>query len=107
LPKSGQTREGLKAEGLEDLGETGKKKPAGNHDKHHGKSHGDKPKGDRPRGDKSRNDRPRNDRPRTDKPKSDTPKSDAPKPDAAALKAEGARQRRRTRSGTPATPAAE
>ncbi|MDD2817862.1 MAG: DEAD/DEAH box helicase [Candidatus Nanopelagicales bacterium] len=107
LPKSGQTREGLKAEGVEDLGETGKKKPAGNNDKHHGKSHGDKPKGDRPRGDRPRNDKPRTDRPRNDKQKSDAPKSDADQKDAAALKTEGARQRRRTRSGKPATPAAE
>jgi hypothetical protein len=68
----------LAAEGVEDLGETGKKKPKLDDRKpaHAKGKHGDKP----------RTDKPRTDKPRTDKPKTDKPK----------------RPRQRTRAGKPA-----
>ena len=66
------------AEEVEDLGETGKKKP----------------KSDRPKGERSK-DRPKGDRPKGDRPKGDRPKSDRPK-------GEGGRKRQRIRGGQPA-----
>jgi hypothetical protein len=117
LPKAGQTREGLTAENLEDLGETGKKKPEGRNDRDHGKPRGDKSRNDRarndrPRGDKSHTDKPRAEKSHTDKPRAEKSeatklKSEAPKGDEAAMKTEKARERRRTRSGKPAVPIAE
>ena len=70
LPMAGRTRAGLAAEGVEDIGETGKKKPKLDDRKPaHGKGkHGDKPRTDKPRSDKPRSDKPRSDKPRSDKP---------------------------------------
>jgi len=117
LPKAGQTRAGLTAENLEDLGETGKKRPEGRHDKDHGKPRGDKSRNDRsrsdrPRGEKSHADKPRANKTnaeklRAEKPEATQLKSQAPKGDEAAMKTEKARERRRTRSGKPAAPIAE
>jgi hypothetical protein len=117
LPKAGQTRAGLTAENLEDLGETGKKRPEGRHDKDHGKPRGDKSRNDRsrsdrPRGEKSHADKPRANKTnaeklRAEKPEAPKLKSQAPKGDEAAMKTEKARERRRTRSGKPAAPIAE
>ena len=94
LPKASRTREGLGAEQIEDLGETGKKKHPdhGSHDKHHGDKHHDKHRGDRKHGD-----RPRGDRKPAEKPaavaKTEPPVDDRPRQ---------RRQRRRTRGGEPA-----
>ena len=74
-----RTREGLAAEELEDIGETGKKP------KPHAK--------DKPRSDKPRSDKPKHDRPKADKPKAET--EGAPR-----------RRRRRTRGGGSTTPSA-
>jgi superfamily II DNA/RNA helicase len=111
LPKASRKREGLSAETVEDLGETGKKHKSGDS---HGKGHhGDKGRGDKPRGDRSRGDRPRGDKPRDDKPRSDRPKaaegtkSDAAKSDGGDPSTARARQRRRTRSGNAAAPKAD
>ena len=89
LPKAGRTREGLAAEGVEDLGETGKKKPKLDDRGHSpGKSHRpDKAKGDKPRGDKPKSDRHRAQKPAAAKPAADRPQ----------------RPRQRTRGGKPAT----
>ena len=117
LPKAGQTREGLTAENLEDLGETGKKKPEGRNDRDHGKPRGDKSRNDRSRNDRHRADKPQADKPRNDKARTDKPRaekseatkqrSEASQGDEVAMKTEKARERRRTRSGKPAVPIAE
>ena len=94
LPKAGRTREGLAAEGVEDLGETGKKKPKLDDRGHsHGKSNRpDKAKGDKPRGDKPRGDKPKSGQHRAQKPAAAKPAADRPQ-----------RPRQRTRGGKPAT----
>ncbi|MEO8828718.1 DEAD/DEAH box helicase [Lapillicoccus sp.] len=66
LDRAHQTRAGLGAEVLEDLGETGK-------------SSGRRPQDDRPRGDRPRSDRPRGDRQQSDRQQSDRPRSDRPR----------------------------
>jgi superfamily II DNA/RNA helicase len=113
LPHAQQTRAGLSAEAVEDLGETGKKHKSGG--KPGAKSHGDRPRSDRSHGDKSnaeksRSDRPRGEKSHSDKARSDKPKSDSVKSDSAksdGAKSEGAgeskrapRARRRTRGGS-------
>ncbi|MGI9136920.1 MAG: DEAD/DEAH box helicase [Candidatus Nanopelagicales bacterium] len=91
LPKSQRSREGLGAEAVEDLGETGKK-PKSDGDRGRGRDGGRG--GDKHGGHKSDH-KKHDDRPKSDKPKADKPKADAD-PDA---KAKQARQRRRTRGG--------
>ena len=102
LPKSSRTREGLAAEAVEDLGETGKKhKPEGKRDSRHGeKSHGDRPKhGDRAKhGDKKHGDKKHGDA----KPEK-APAAARTEPDPEA-KPRQRRARRRTRGGEPVTP---
>ena len=104
LPKAKRTREGLAAEQVEDLGETGKKKPGG--------KHGDRPRGDRKGGDRKDGDRkgrdrdrrPRgdkhSDRPKSDGPKSDRSRSDSPKSDKAKGEKSGEGRARRPRKRT-------
>jgi superfamily II DNA/RNA helicase len=84
LPKAARTREGLAAEAVEDLGETGKKK--------------------RPEGDRDR-DRKHGDRKHGDKKKSHAPAVARTEPDPEAkAKPRNRRPRRRTRAGQPVTP---
>jgi superfamily II DNA/RNA helicase len=92
LPKSQRSREGLGAEAVEDLGETGKKHKS---DGDRGRGRDGGRGGDKHGGHKKHDDKKHGDRPKSDKPKADKPKSDAD-PDA---KAKQARQRRRTRGG--------
>jgi superfamily II DNA/RNA helicase len=92
LPKSQRSREGLGAEAVEDLGETGKK-PKSDGDRGRGRDGGRG--GDKHGGHKKHDDKKHDDRPKSDKPKADKPKADA---DLDA-KAKQARQRRRTRGG--------
>lgn len=101
LPRAKRTREGLGAEQIEDLGETGKKK----HSDHHGdKHHSDR--GDQ-RGDKRHSDRPREKRqheksgsaPRTPAAKSTDKPAAAKTEPSADDKPRQRRQRRRTKSG--------
>ncbi|MFZ4487147.1 MAG: helicase-related protein, partial [Candidatus Nanopelagicales bacterium] len=109
LPKASRTREGLGAEGVEDLGETGKKKPAAGGDRDRGRdqksrpasSSSDRPK--RPKSDSGKSDSgkgsgskgsgSKSDSPKSDGSKSDGSKSDAPKSDRER------RARRRTKGG--------
>jgi len=103
LPHAQQTRAGLSAEAVEDLGETGKKHKSGG--KPGAKSHGDRPRSDRSNGDKSRSDRPRGEKSHGDKPKSDKPKGDGAKSEGVKSESAGEskrapRARRRTRGGT-------
>jgi superfamily II DNA/RNA helicase len=102
LPKSSRTREGLGAEGVEDLGETGKKKPGAGGDR--GREEKSRPassasdrakrpksdagKGSGPKSGSSKSDSPKSGGPKTDSPKSDSPKSDRER-----------RARRRTKGG--------
>ena len=101
LPKAARTREGLAAEKVEDLGETGKKKPQ-HGDKHHGdKRHGGdrhggdrhgsdrRPQGDKPHREKSHQDKSHHEKPAAEL-KTDPPIEDKPKRN---------RQRRRTKGG--------
>ncbi|HET7899567.1 MAG TPA: DEAD/DEAH box helicase, partial [Candidatus Nanopelagicales bacterium] len=87
LPKGSQTRAGLDAEVIEDLGETGA--AAGKRNRA-GKSHGDKAHGDKAHGEKARSEKARgsggHDRPRREE--RDKDGADRPR-----------RERRRTRSG--------
>ena len=89
LTAAEQTREGLAAEAVEDLGETGKRRKSGG---------GDGRRTDRPRRDGERSDRPRRDGERPAR---------APRTEAAAEKPREPRQprtpRRRTRGGKPAS----
>ena len=94
LPKAGRTREGLAAEGVEDLGETGKKKPKLDD---RGHSHGKSNRPDNARGDKAKSDRSKDDKPKGDKAKGDKAKGDKPAADRPQ------RPRQRTRGGKPAT----
>jgi superfamily II DNA/RNA helicase len=57
LPKASRTREGLAAEAIEDLGETGKKHRTDHHSDRHSAQHGDKQHGDKQHGDKHHGDR--------------------------------------------------
>ncbi len=77
LPKAARTREGLAAEKVEDLGETGKKKHADHGDRHGDRDHGS----DRGRG---RSEKPRGDKP----PRRASPRQEAPR------QADGRRQDR-------------
>ena len=103
LPKASRTREGLGAEGVEDLGETGKKKPGSGGDRDRdrksggsssdrpsrGKSSSSKSGGSKSHGGKSEGSK-------SDASKSDAPKSDAPR---AAKSDRERRARRRTKGG--------
>ena len=95
LPKAQRTREGLGAEQVEDLGETGKKKPGG-------KGHDRDRKGERGRGDRKRSDhsgRKQADRkPREAKPAGEKPAGET----SADGVAKARRARRRTKGGKPA-----
>jgi superfamily II DNA/RNA helicase len=102
LPHAQQTRAGLAAEEVEDLGETGKKHKSGG--KPASKSHSDRPRGEKPQGDRPRSDKPRSekshsDKPRSDKPRSDKPKTDQPKGEGTGANTSAPRARRRTRGG--------
>jgi superfamily II DNA/RNA helicase len=98
LPKSSRTREGLDAEAVEDLGETGKKPRSGGHD--HGKRHGDKKDEHHKHGGK-RHGSGGHDRGKGDE---HAPAVARTEPDPEA-KARRNRQRRRTRGGKPVSSA--
>ena len=94
LAKAQQTRAGLDAEVIEDLGETGKRggKPRRDGQGGQGGRGGDRGRRDGGRGGDRRSDRPRN--------TGDRPKSDAPREQSEAPRApREPRQRRRTRGG--------
>ena len=97
LPKANRTREGLGAEGVEDLGETGKKKPSGGGDRgrdeksRSNSSSSDRPK--RPKSDSGKGSGAKSGSSKSDSSKSDSPKSDSPKSDRER------RARRRTKGG--------
>ncbi|MBI1352477.1 MAG: DEAD/DEAH box helicase [Actinomycetales bacterium] len=93
LPKEKQTREGLSAEAVEDLGETGKKKPQG------GKQHGSKPHG----GKHGHKDGKEHGKEHGRKQHADAVARTEPDPEA---KPKRRRARRRTRGGKPVTPEA-
>ena len=113
LPKASRTREGLGAEGVEDLGETGKKKPGSGGDRDRdrksggsssdrpsrGKSSSSKSGGSKSSGSKS--DGGKSHGGKSEGSKSDVSKSDAPKSDAprAAKSDRERRARRRTKGG--------
>jgi superfamily II DNA/RNA helicase len=107
LPHAQQTRAGLGAEEVEDLGETGKKHRSGA--KPAGKSSGDRSRGERSSsnrssGDRSRGEGSRGDKSRTEKPKSDKPREPKPKTESSPDGAKApTRARRRTRGGGSAT----
>ncbi len=102
LPKDKRTREGLAAEHVEDIGETGKKPRSDSSDRGGkggdsrrrrsggGSGHRSGQKGD---GHKGRGDKKHGDAKHSDKPKNDSGSGDKPK-----------RRRRRTRGGKPVTP---
>jgi superfamily II DNA/RNA helicase len=105
LPKANRTREGLSAEKVEDLGETGKKKRPehGSHDKHHDdKHHGDKHRAEKRPSEKHRGERSHGGRPRADRPSQEKPTAVARTEPPADDKPRQRRQRRRTRGGEPA-----
>ena len=95
LPKASRTREGLGAEGVEDLGETGKKKPGGDRGRDEksrsNSSSSDRPK--RPKSDSGKGSGAKSGSSKSDSSKSDSPKSDSPKSDRER------RARRRTKGG--------
>ena len=97
LPKAARTREGLAAEQVEDLGETGKKKT---HD-HGGKRHGDS----HDRGRRGKRDGGKSEGGRTDSGKKHHDKPAAPRTPAPAddAKPKARRQRRRTKGGQAAS----
>ena len=100
LPKAKRTREGLAAEQVEDLGETGKKKPGG--------GHGDRPRGDRKGGDRGRDRKPRADdrgeKSKGDRSKGDKPKGGKPKGEKSG-EGRTRRPRKRTKSAGASTEA--
>ena len=98
LPRASRTREGLAAEAVEDLGETGKRKPSGHSDRGHsdrGRSGHDKHQGGKSRGEHRGSDHAKHSDKHSEKPaavaKTDPPPSDA--------KPRQRRQRRRTKGG--------
>ena len=100
LPKGKRTREGLGAENVEDLGETGKKKPAAGDRGRDSKPGHDKSGGSRSGSSKS--DAPRRERSKATK--TDAPKGGAAKSDsAAAPKTDRERRARRRTKGGQAT----
>jgi superfamily II DNA/RNA helicase len=104
LPKASRTREGLDAEKIEDLGETGKKRRLehASSDKHHGdKRHADKPQQDKSHGDKHRGESRHGARQRPDRASQDRPAAVAKTDPPADDKPRQRRQRRRTRGGEP------
>jgi superfamily II DNA/RNA helicase len=102
LPKSSRTREGLGAEGVEDLGETGKKKPGAGGDR--GREEKSRPassasdRAKRPKSDAGKGSGPKSGSSKSDSPKSGGPKSDSPKSDSPKSDRER-RARRRTKGG--------
>jgi superfamily II DNA/RNA helicase len=113
LPKGNRTREGLNAENLEDVGETGKKKPGNDRDRPSDRDrHADrdrKPAGDKPSRSRSGSGSGKSDAPKHHK--ADAPKTQAaPKPEVPKSAAPQApktdrerRARRRTKSGQDGT----
>ncbi len=99
LPQARQTRAGLSAETVEDLGETGKKHRSQSGDSRSGKSDGGKHGGARRHSDKPRSDAAKSDKPKSDKPKSDKPNGENSAEGASAPK-RAPRARRRTRGGS-------
>src|SRR4051794_12814432 len=86
LPRAQRTREGLEAEAIEDLGETGRRKPAAAGTR-------------QPRTERPRTERPRKDQPRAAK-RSDAAKSTEATKRSGEGGAAPARRRRRTRGGS-------
>jgi superfamily II DNA/RNA helicase len=97
LPKASRTREGLGAEKVEDLGETGKKKhddrPRHDGKRHDGHRHGDHKSGDHKSGDRKQGDH------KTEKKHEDKAPAVARTEASAEDKPRRNRQRRRTRGG--------
>jgi superfamily II DNA/RNA helicase len=104
LPKASQTREGLAAEKVEDLGETGKKKTHDHGDRRHdGGRHG---KSDGRKHDAAKHDAPKHDAPKRDgdhKKHHDKPAAPRTPPPVDDAKPRQRRQRRRTKGGQSST----
>ncbi len=105
LDRAHQTRAGLGAEALEDLGETGKssgRRPQD--DRLRGdRQLGDRRKGDRQQGDRQQGDRQRSDRPRGERPTDDRRTRDTAGPDGAGRSNRSRQRRRVTHDGAEST----
>jgi superfamily II DNA/RNA helicase len=110
LPKASRTREGLSAEKVEDLGETGKKKRPDHDDRkrHDGKRddhrHGDRKHGDRKSGDHKAGDHKGGDHKHAEKKHDEKAPAVARAEPSPEDKPRRNRQRRRTRGGQATTP---